>query len=763
MMNTCQISGFHTHVCRSVWLIVALIALQVGVSSNSFSAESEIDADAKASKGGIPSNVYFEQILKAPSSANRMDALGVKSEKPQIGLALAGGGTRASQISIGVLKGLHESGILPNVTHLSTVSGGGYAGYWYVSQRMNNSSNDEMFADCIPSRYTPIVKTLGKETPPTCTSKDAKEGKLCLCPHSVKDASGDTSRNFTNVLSDAPFGTAGAKYSDPYRFQNSLRGHTDLFAPTFSYADTRKDKRFFPSVVVPLVYQVATALTIDAIGDVLFDWNINTSPSRYLYRDGIRRIYGQPPLNCADYLNKQSSPLSLDKNVNCMDARPLVDEVETDQTFKLSTFDAMRRVKSGGASPIPNWVINATTPVLNCPHVNDDKFCANKEFFSTNSYPAHKATFEFTPDFWGSGEFGYWPVSSNTNPFADSCFDLINAVSSSAAFFDPNEKSLSMGGTLNILQQITGFKWGYYLRNPNVSQTQRVLHRGLFFPFYLAHKWRETKDAVDIHLIDGGQSDNLGAYALIRRRIPNIIISDHAGEVTPGNMEDICQLKKALGMPEFAASNGGKIWQIQFNKLPDLPDVCSEANTATLEKKDRKVYNVWNWKNPVLEGCAVEIEIDRMQNIPADASCESLKTQFAANDASRYLKLFLIKSAIDLTKYLHEPYEQLRKTSQADIASATEIVGFIKNNLTKTDHGALIFPTHGTVNLTIDSSPWLFGAYRELAAQATRNLSIVNGTLIVDPNTPTQIQKSITVESMEKESKALTESIRFNK
>lgn len=768
---TRSIFGVRSRRCLGAWRFAALITLQTCISCNIFAADAKSVCDGNESKGCITSAEYFEHIRKRASSPNPLNFAGASVKDPLIGLALAGGGTRASQISIGVLKGLHEAGLLSKVKYLSTVSGGGYAGYWYVSQRLNNASDDELFADCIPSRYTDIVKTLGKTPPDTCTikdaiedanSKDANSRKRCFCPEKRNVASAkEDSTNFTNVLSNGLFGAPGTKYFDPYRFQNSLRGHTDLFAPTFSYTDTRRDNRFVPSVLLPAVSQFAMALTVDILGDVVFDWNVNASPSRVLYREGILRVYGLPPLDCASYLNKTSSPLSLGKKENCMDERPLIDEVETDQAYRLPTFDDLRSVESSGKGSIPNWVINATTPVLNCPHVSGDESCVQTEFFSSNPYPPHKAAFEFTTDYWGAGEFGYWPVGSGSNPFEGSSFELINAVSSSAAFFDPNEKTFTLGGVGNLLQQAFGFKWGYYLRNPHVSDDQRVLHRALIFPLYLMHRWRENKDAVDIHLIDGGQSDNLGAYALIRRRVPNIIISDHASEAIPGNMEDICSLKRSLGLPEFAASNGEKVWHIQFDQLPNLSDIC---NSSDRPGKDRKVYNVRNWKHPVIEGCAVEV--GQMSTIPADASCESLRLEFAANDSSRHLKLFLIKPAIDLSKYQSEPYEQLRKDSPADLASATEIVGFIKNNIevrTEND-GALLFPSHGTVDLTLDSSPWLFGAYRELAAQAARSLFTAdNGWLSVKPDFSAEQQKAITVEEMKKESAALTEKLRFKK
>lgn len=45
-----------------------------------------------------------------------------------VGLALSGGGIRSAMFNLGILQGLHRSGLLRHVDYLSTVSGGGYIG-----------------------------------------------------------------------------------------------------------------------------------------------------------------------------------------------------------------------------------------------------------------------------------------------------------------------------------------------------------------------------------------------------------------------------------------------------------------------------------------------------------------------------------------------------------------------------------------------------------------------------------------------------------
>src|SRR5690242_9162284 len=50
-----------------------------------------------------------------------------------LGLAFSGGGIRSATFNLGVLQGLAKYGILPELDYLSTVSGGGYIGAWFLS------------------------------------------------------------------------------------------------------------------------------------------------------------------------------------------------------------------------------------------------------------------------------------------------------------------------------------------------------------------------------------------------------------------------------------------------------------------------------------------------------------------------------------------------------------------------------------------------------------------------------------------------------
>lgn len=70
-----------------------------------------------------------------------------KKTRFELGLALSGGGIRSSAYSIGVMKALHEQGVLQEIDIISSVSGGGYAAYWLLSSESNDKNKFNKFGD----------------------------------------------------------------------------------------------------------------------------------------------------------------------------------------------------------------------------------------------------------------------------------------------------------------------------------------------------------------------------------------------------------------------------------------------------------------------------------------------------------------------------------------------------------------------------------------------------------------------------------------
>src|ERR1700687_1842823 len=61
------------------------------------------------------------------------DLVQAQDDLELVGLAFSGGGIRSATFNLGVLQGLERMGLLKFVDYLSTVSGGGYIGSWYLA------------------------------------------------------------------------------------------------------------------------------------------------------------------------------------------------------------------------------------------------------------------------------------------------------------------------------------------------------------------------------------------------------------------------------------------------------------------------------------------------------------------------------------------------------------------------------------------------------------------------------------------------------
>ncbi len=96
---------------------------------------------ASASEGPKDSAVAAEVASGGESKRRSGDAKGPSGDEPRVlfcpddrvGLALSGGGIRSATFNLGLLQGLNKYGILHMVDYLSTVSGGGYIGGWWMS------------------------------------------------------------------------------------------------------------------------------------------------------------------------------------------------------------------------------------------------------------------------------------------------------------------------------------------------------------------------------------------------------------------------------------------------------------------------------------------------------------------------------------------------------------------------------------------------------------------------------------------------------
>jgi hypothetical protein len=84
--------------------------------------------------------IQLDEVLEKfeyPAIKERREAVGLTwddESKDLVGLALSGGGVRSSMFNLGVLQGLHSTGMLRHIDYVSTVSGGGFIGGFLTAQ-----------------------------------------------------------------------------------------------------------------------------------------------------------------------------------------------------------------------------------------------------------------------------------------------------------------------------------------------------------------------------------------------------------------------------------------------------------------------------------------------------------------------------------------------------------------------------------------------------------------------------------------------------
>jgi hypothetical protein len=75
----------------------------------------------------------FDEVYAAELEKLRAERAVTETSEALIGLTFSGGGIRSATFNLGILQGLARRGLLKHIDYLSTVSGGGYIGAWYMA------------------------------------------------------------------------------------------------------------------------------------------------------------------------------------------------------------------------------------------------------------------------------------------------------------------------------------------------------------------------------------------------------------------------------------------------------------------------------------------------------------------------------------------------------------------------------------------------------------------------------------------------------
>jgi len=409
-----------------------------------------------------------------------------KSRPPKLCLALSGGGLRSAAFSIGVMKALHGRAMLEQVEAISAVSGGAYALSWYYAQHLHNQGT-----------Y-------------------------------LENRSADGHKETRRLIDNELFGIDG-----PSKYQTHLSNQFSVFS-TPEY------------LLMGLGSILLSPANLFANG--VFGWHANTTFHRAVYEAKLQALFHSN--GAGDHYVADSS-----------------------NSIKLAQLGRFAEGK------LPYFIINTTALIED----NSRRYGASLK----------NAIFEFTPKQFGSDAFGRFqyarfvapsddgmnissslPASGAKASVRSGCPGRVRQSSlvvesesySSLPTFDPEHPCLEDDLTLARVASISGAAldgadlvagpskktlWsvlnldlGYYLPNPGLKNSYRgfskMLPLGMYFasPFYT-----RDIDSTDIYLSDGGHSENLGVFSLVRRLCESIIVVD--AEHDPNYMFEGYRLLKA--------------------------------------------------------------------------------------------------------------------------------------------------------------------------------------------------------------------------
>lgn len=693
-----------------------------------------------------------------------------------IGLALSGGGTKAATYALGVIAGLSQNpqgnfgdSVMHEVDVVSTVSGGGYAAYWYFSrlvedyellnratararieiqkQRGTEALRDgagasiarepqfsRVFWRCVPSYFGPLFDS----PPPQALAPVMPDAGVCRGEPTLFDPA-------------EPCDPQNIQLCDKFRFEAHLRGFQDIFSNDFTYDPTTASDSALNKDIAKALSLTLVTLPGHWFANLLFDWRLPVSPSQRQYAIGIERTYGLAPVNCADKPGEiptytpdrgefygpkleeflafscEPDPEEPDRPADRPVPNRLKDRGLTFKSLELARglqlelrerLRASRGVSLESELPkIPFWVVNTTAGVGGRFDLLEDSKLPDFE----------DSVFEFTPSGFGSGLYGYWPGSHPD-------MDIAKAVSASAAFFDSQQRAYNQpqrffqGLTFKLLQ----LQWGADIANPVIPDRHRGRKAFLPFPLYYFYGHIRSPKGFYVHLSDGGQSDNTGVFSLVRRGVRTIVAVDAASD-QGGNFGDLCLLRRKL------LTKGLHL----HLDLEEFDARCDAVRSDTDVPK--QVANLWqsNSSLPIVTGT--------LSQNPSQAGACSLAQRRPQDYCAN---LFVLKPSIPmdvLKPHVDECRASLGQREEGETGLSTEacrsayasalanlpglppeVFGFlVRNDAMKGGHW--LFPQHSTVRMTLNSSASLFGAYRELGRWHASRLEPVRVPSVREP------------------------------
>lgn len=701
----------------------------------------------------------------------------------RIGVALAGGGSKASAFGMGVLAGLDDIGYLgaqgkaetsPRVALISSVSGGSYAAYYFFSQAITDRQLGNGADPAHRTRYEHLFADGLTHTADNGTIFSAGLLKRL----------NDRQAHGEDLINNAVRKKGSTALLN--RRQSVVRCTQDLLLPGKCDREaTGEDGKRVWTSNLGMLLPTALSLVPHHLFNSLFDMGINMSPSRAIYRRGIGLTYGSTPLESyqgplqydrltrnkndqdeSKVASDEKTPFFFpripcppgDPNDNLTNAPPdarllPADQLNGEKTFMVNcrTIDRQRFPRSidfnelkqhvytsgaQGKDELPFWVIQATAT----------RYRSIGGWFTTLERDPFLDSFEMTPLSFGSRRFGFVPGHVGS-------LSVLDAVSSSAAFLDANQQEYHKAWQsvpAGLFQHALNLNWGFDIDNPSASAGRRAFHRTLPLPV----QWLDTavtnigekeearhdrRRSAFIRLIDGGGAENLGAIGPLRRGVKTLLIADSAQD--SGEFADVCFLKtkledlSAAEVPQILAhAKGAKPVFVHIPGIKGLNDHC----TAWKDNKNGH-YDLnarTDFTTPALLGCITTNQGDTACKGREDILTRLvvIKPMLDVPHVTWLLKQPLAQCTVGSQLYADKPENEANcgaGDARCAAAMPCEVARLIAEP--SKDRREKNFPQTSTVFTTANSSATLYASYRELARHHVNSSQKVIESAAGDP------------------------------
>lgn len=312
-------------------------------------------------------------------------------------------------------------------------------------------------------------------------------------------------------------------------YQTYIEQHGELIG--HSSASATWSRR--PQYLLINVPETILSWPVNLFFNGLFGWHANVVPIRHTYEAGIDKIFHK----------------KINDNGNATNVH--------------IAFDDLAAALPGN---LPFPIVNTTA------HIEDA--------VDFQVSPLKNRVFEFTPLRFGSEYFGY---AKSEFPF-----DYNRAIAVSGAAVDTTYLKATRGSTRRMVASALNFDLGYFINNPKVDDKARWKTRLSPFPIYaFSGSYQRDKRGGRIYLADGGHSENLATYALVRRLCRSIIIVD-AGYDPELKFADYRLLKNALRTEMGVDFSVPKIDSGEFNtNNQNCPIMPGTISYFPLQKRDK--------------------------------------------------------------------------------------------------------------------------------------------------------------------------------